>query len=607
MNRFVSLLRLASLMLCAALLTSSANAVTTWYVATTGKDTNSGTTQAAPFLTIHHAVLYASANDTISVADGTYTGAGNHNIDFGGVDLTVKSTSSNPIACIIDCQQQDRAFYLHNSETNKSVISGFTIKNGETMQNGGGIYVASNDPKISNCVFIGCTAVGNGFGGGGGGGVSGGTVSDCTFTGNISDDSGGGMYGGAAINCFFTNNSAYGYSNGGGMAGGTATNCTFINNSADNGSGMYSGTANSCVFTSNTATSGGGMYGGTATNCIFAINTARVGGGMENGTAVDCTFANNTSSVAGGGMSGGAATNCVFFGNTATQNTSGGVTTPANGGGTADTNLYFCTIVNNSAQGNGGGVYSDNGYTVTNCIIWGNTAVTSGLNVYGSGNVTYSNIQRGFTGTGNINSDPLFVNQATGNLHLKVGSPCINTATTYSNMPTTDLDGGKRTIGTKPDMGAYEYGNVGVYGTLAFDGISTLAPAQIVTFRFRPTTGADINMTYFTTADGAFYLYGVPNGSYMMRVKSPTYLAASVPVTVAGGIANITATLEPGDANNDNSVDSTDFGVLIGAFNTMASVPGSGYDPTADFNGDGVVDSSDFGLLIGNFNTVGAP
>ena len=53
-------------------------------------------------------------------------------------------------------------------------------------------------------------------------------------------------------------------------------------------------------------------------------------------------------------------------------------------------------------------------------------------------------------------------------------------------------------------------------------------------------------------------------------------------------------------------VDSTDFGLLIGAFNSDASIPGTGYDPTADFNEDGFVDSTDFGLLIGNYGAIGA-
>ena len=56
----------------------------------------------------------------------------------------------------------------------------------------------------------------------------------------------------------------------------------------------------------------------------------------------------------------------------------------------------------------------------------------------------------------------------------------------------------------------------------------------------------------------------------------------------------------------DKSVDASDFGTLIGAFNTDGAISGSGYDPTVDFNFDGLVDSSDFGLLIGEFNNTGA-
>ena len=36
-----------------------------------------------------------------------------------------------------------------------------------------------------------------------------------------------------------------------------------------------------------------------------------------------------------------------------------------------------------------------------------------------------------------------------------------------------------------------------------------------------------------------------------------------------------------------------------------ATLPGNGYDPTCDFNFDGSVDSTDFGLLIGEFNVMG--
>ena len=418
-----TLIRLALSALC--LLTANFAQATTWYVATTGNDSNIGTTAAQPYKTIQKGVKSASTGDTVSVADGTYSGVGNYNIDFMGFDMTVQSASNNPANCIIDCGQQGRAFYLHRNETASSAIVGLTIRNGKITGNGGGIYANNTTslPIVTNCVFTNNTA-----------------------------SRGGGMEGGAAVNCTFTGNSAQ---TGGGMEGSAATNCTFTNNSATNGygGGIYSstnGAATTCTFTGNSATNyGGGMYKGTATNCFFTNNSADGGGGLGSGTALNCVFTGNSVTNYGGGIYGGTAENCTFISNAANF-----------GGGTYYTSLCFCTVVNNTAQGSGGGVYLS-GYTAANCIIWGNNAGTSNPGISGTGTVTYSDVQRGYTGLGNISSDPVFVNQSGGDLHLTGASPCINGGTTFVpagfTFPTADLDGTPRTVGSAPDMGAYEY------------------------------------------------------------------------------------------------------------------------------------------------------
>ena len=663
----------------------------------------------AQYATIGAAVTAAAAGDTVLIADGTYSGAGNFNIDFNGKDLIVQSASGAPANCVIDCQSQGRAFLLQSGETANSRISGLTIKNGASNNgNGGGIYITTDAPAVTNCVFSGNSAnvTGNGgglFGGAAsnciftgnlaslGGGMADGSAKDCVFTDNISGGSGGGLslskaeavtncvfthnrayfgagiffnYGGSATNCAFSGNTAYDgggiyYYNGGlatncvftnnvarnnggggvffssggaavncvftantapngkggGMSGGRATGCAFNSNTATYfGGGVFHGTLTNCAFTGNSSGEGGGMYISAATGCVFTGNSASYGGGGSSSNVVNCVFTNNSTLFDGGGLYQGTASNCVFFGNKATQYSSGG-TIPklGNGGGTFDTYLYFCTLVSNSAQGSGGGAYFDNaGSIAINCIVWGNVTGKGAAFGPGSGSFTSSDVQGGYVGVGNINSNPLFVSQAAGNLHLTVASPCVNAGAAPvspgSSLPATDCDGGKRLIGAKPDMGAYEFGNVGVFGEVAFEGIFPAAPAQNVVLQFRPAAGgAAVSQTYFTTADGAFYLYGVPDGSYNLWIKSPKYLSAVVPVTVAGGSASLTAKLLAGDSNNDNSVDNADFGLLIGAYGGDITLPGSGYDATADFNGDGSVDSTDFGLLIENFNLTGTP
>ncbi len=119
-----------------------------------------------------------------------------------------------------------------------------------------------------------------------------------------------------------------------------------------------------------------------------------------------------------------------------------------------------------------------------------------------------------------------------------------------------------------------------------------------------------LNAGLITTAgsvNGSYFLTGIPVGKYDLLIKGAKNLAVLVP-----GV-NVTTTtavlpgiqLPAGDANGDNSVDSSDFTALIGSFNSDATLAGSGYDPTADFNFDGFVDSSDFTLLIGEFNNTG--
>jgi parallel beta-helix repeat protein len=102
--------------------------------------------------------------------------------------------------------------------------------------------------------------------------------------------------------------------------------------------------------------------------------------------------------------------------------------------------------------------------TISNCIIWANgVAGLSGT----FNSVTYSCIQGEplYSGEGNINTDPLFVDDGNDNYHLiSPNSPCIDAGTNAGVDPNEkDIDGEMRIVdgdgnGTKVvDMGADEY------------------------------------------------------------------------------------------------------------------------------------------------------
>ena len=107
-------------------------------------------------------------------------------------------------------------------------------------------------------------------------------------------------------------------------------------------------------------------------------------------------------------------------------------------------------------------------------------------------------------------------------------------------------------------------------------------------------------------ADGSFTLPNVSPDTYSLLVHVNLHLQKAVTISaIAANVSNIALTLSAGDANNDNSVDATDFGVLVEAYNTDASIAGSGYDPNADFNGDDLIDATDFSLLVSSYSTTG--
>jgi parallel beta-helix repeat protein len=162
----------------------------------------------------------------------------------------------------------------------------------------------------------------------------------------------------------------------------------------------------------------------TLTNCTFAGNWADWGGGMRNDysspTLTNCTFAGNEVLDSGGGIYNGYSsptlTNCTFWGNVAWVD--------------------------------GGGMYNEYSSTptLTNCILWADSP-DEVENAGSTPSVTYSDVQGGYTGTGNINADPLFVDPGSGGFHLGPGSPCIDAGDNEApNLPPYDFEGDLRIV-----------------------------------------------------------------------------------------------------------------------------------------------------------------
>lgn len=481
--------------------------------------------------------------DTILVMDGIYTGPGNREIDFLGKALLIRSLGG-PERCVIDCQHLTRGFHFYGALGRNSLLEGLTIANGNSQsgggircefsawptikncvfkgnsaENGGGMHLSSCDPLLISCIFAENTALERGGGVYSDRGPE--TFYNCTFIGNSAEDSGGAVY---------TENHAH-----------TLYRCTFIDNSSSNSGGAIYNydddvALRECDFVGNSANVGGAVQSTRgsvlAINCQFTWNTARSYGGAlyiingsRNLVLQDCTVAFNSAALAGHGGHGGG---IYCFHDVVMKRCTIKLNSADFGGGIKHQDgrldLSNSELVGNSAK-SGGGIFYRGHCTgvVANCNFLGNRSAESatvegdidevvfvssilrngGSELSGDGlsqvNVSYCNVQGGWAGNGNIDSDPCFIEAGywdhndtpmdanddswiDGDHHLLPTSPCIDTGDpNYTgDRFVLDLYAGPRLLGNQIDMGADEYAskescNIDATGRVDFKDYAVLS------------------------------------------------------------------------------------------------------------------------------------
>jgi hypothetical protein len=203
----------------------------------------------------------------------------------------------------------------------------------------------------------------------------------------------------------------------------TIANCNIIQNAAVTGGGLYAGDASLpnilfCKLMANQAGFGAGFYFQDGSN--GKVNNTLISGNK----GIGGVYNNNSSPMF---------TNVTFAGN----------------------------------GGYNGGIFNSNSQPVVkNSIIWGNSTPFNDLQSI----ITYSTIQSGYLGVGNLSMDPKFVSQTpeglspilSGDYHVQASSLTIDRGDNGTiSLTDKDLDENlRRFAGGRVDMGTYEFQGV---------------------------------------------------------------------------------------------------------------------------------------------------
>lgn len=592
----------------------------------------------------YHVLTAGAAVTSSTILDGVTVTLGNadggSSLFGGGIAI------SNGSLTINDC------IFTDNSASSGS--GALDINGGFTADINGGFAAVSNTTFSDNTTSGGNGgAVGISFGGSG-------VFTNCTFDQNSAPTTSGTNGEGGAfydthvtgtlviIDCTFTNNTSG--NEGGALRNGASSivqiiDCDFENNSSNNGGAVYDThdtvSFSQDFFSDNNAQRGGAIsndtVGGSIENCTFTGNTggAGSGGAISNISSspliLDCVF--NANSVSGAFADGGAIensssspeiANCVFVGNSAndTGSSGGAIFNYSNSSPT----IINCTFTQNSADvgnGTGGAIgnYMSSSPIIVNSILWNDSAHAGSeifnIDAQSVPSITYSDVDGGLAGAGNVNTDPLLVrnpgaNGPTdyGDLHLRSNSPVIdigNNAAIPGNV-TDDADGDFRIVSGTVDLGAYEeqviYVDAGASGdddgtswTNAYNSLESALHAHSGTIilvaggTYYPTTDADPTddtdrTSTFDLRDGVA-IFGGYNGSND-TLTDPNIRNVNLYPTYLSGDIGAASTDPDGSDNAYHVVYAYNVGssaILSGVTIESGDAEGSGRDA----NGGGII------------------